>query len=167
MGSRSAAKCLVHIWFCSFLLWNLTGPTSIYFHITTYYTWNIVPFKWSRKYRNYEINYFSPVSRHAREQRGRTETELEISVLSTCEQFSDLHVCRLAQEPHKCRDPTAVFQGDLVVVVGLAVNQVSECATGTPVHICQTVIQQVHQQLDTTLPPYLIFIRNKLHFKIC
>ena len=70
----------------------------------------------------------------------------------TCEQLPDLHIGGLAQESHQGRDAAAVLQGDLVVVVGFAIDQVPQGPAGGAVHIRHTVVQQVHQQLDATLP---------------
>lgn len=74
------------------------------------------------------------------------------SVGRTCDQLPDLHVRRLPQQAHQSRDPSAVLQGDLVVVVGFAVHQVPEGSAGAAVHVGHPVVQQVHQQLDAALP---------------
>lgn len=73
----------------------------------------------------------------------------------TCEQLSNFHVCGLPQQSHQSGDASTVLQGYLVVVIDFAVHQVPQCSTGTAVDICHPVVQQVHQQLDATLPPDL------------
>lgn len=69
----------------------------------------------------------------------------------TGQQLSDLHVRRLPQQPHESRDAPAVLQGDFVVVVGFAVHQVPQGAARAAVHVGHPVVQQVDQQLDSTL----------------
>ncbi|TNN55731.1 hypothetical protein EYF80_034031 [Liparis tanakae] len=69
--------------------------------------------------------------------------------------LSDLHVCGLAEQSHQSRDAAAVLQGDLVVVIGFAVHQVPQGAAGAAVHVGHSVVQEVHQQLDSTLSPDL------------
>lgn len=73
----------------------------------------------------------------------------------TCEQLSDLHICGLAEQSDQCRYASAVLEGDLVVVVSFAVHQVPQGSAGTAVHVCHSVVQQVHQQLNATLSPDL------------
>lgn len=73
----------------------------------------------------------------------------------TCEQLSDLDVRGLPQQSHQSGYPSAVLEGDLVVVVGFAVHQVSQGSAGTAVDVGHPVVQQVHQQLDAALPPDL------------
>ena len=73
----------------------------------------------------------------------------------TCEQLSDLHICGLPEQSHQSRYSSAVLQGDLVVVVGFAIHQVPQGSAGAAVHVGHPVVQQVHQQLDATLPPDL------------
>lgn len=62
----------------------------------------------------------------------------------TCEEFSDLHVSGLAQQSHQGWDAATVLQGDLVVVVGLAIDQVPKSPAGGAVHVRHTVVQKVH-----------------------
>lgn len=73
----------------------------------------------------------------------------------TCEQLSDLHVCGLAEQSNQSRYAPAVLQRDLVVIVGFAVHQVPQGSAGATVHVSHPMVQQVHQQLNSTLPPDL------------
>lgn len=73
----------------------------------------------------------------------------------TREQLSDLHIRGLPQQSDQSGYPSAVLEGDLVVVVGFAVHQVPQGSAGTAVDVGHPVVQQVHQQLDATLPPDL------------
>lgn len=70
----------------------------------------------------------------------------------TCDQLSDVYIGGLAQQADQRRNASAVLQGNLVIVVSLAIHQVSQCSTSTPVHLGHSVVQQVHQQWDTSLP---------------
>ncbi|KAG7227420.1 hypothetical protein INR49_000426 [Caranx melampygus] len=70
-------------------------------------------------------------------------------------QLSDLYICGLPEQSDQSRYPSAVLEGDLVVIIGFAVHQVSQGSTGTAVDVGHPVVQQVHQQLDATLPPDL------------
>lgn len=72
--------------------------------------------------------------------------------LFTCEQLPNLHVCGLPQQADQGWDPPTVLQGDLVVIVGLSVHQVPQSSTGAAVHVGHPVVQQIHQQLDSSLP---------------
>lgn len=74
---------------------------------------------------------------------------------NTCEQLSDLHICGFAKEAHQSWDAPAVLQCDLVIIIGFAIDQVPQSATGTAVHIAHPVIQQVNQKLDAPLSSYL------------
>jgi len=74
----------------------------------------------------------------------------------TCEKLPDLHVCGLPEQSDQSGYASAVLQGDLVVVIGFAIHQIPQGSTGAAVHICHPVVQQVHQQLDSTLPSNLI-----------
>lgn len=80
----------------------------------------------------------------------------------TCDQFPDLQVGGLAEQPHQRRDATTVFQGDFVVIVGLPVHQVSQGSAGTTVDFRHPMVQQVHQELDASLSPYLQGHRERL-----
>lgn len=73
----------------------------------------------------------------------------------TCDQLPDLQVGGFAEQPHQRWDTTTVFQGDFVVVVGLPIHQVSQRPTGTTVDFGHPMVQQVHQELDAALSPYL------------
>lgn len=73
----------------------------------------------------------------------------------TCDQLPDLQVCGLAQQPDQRGDATAVLQGNFVVIVGLAIHQVSQGSAGTTVDFGHPMVQQVHQELDASLSPYL------------
>lgn len=73
----------------------------------------------------------------------------------TCEQLSDLYICGFPQQSDQRRYPSTVLQSDLVVVIGFAVHQVPQGSAGAAVHIRHSVIQQVDEQLDATLPPDL------------
>lgn len=64
-----------------------------------------------------------------------------VYVVPTCEQLSDLHICGLPEQSDQGRDSSAVLEGDLVVIVGLAVDQVSEGSTGAAVHVSHPVVQ--------------------------
>lgn len=73
----------------------------------------------------------------------------------TCDQLPDLQVGGLAEQPHQCWDACTVLQGDFVIIVGFPVHQVSQGSTGTTVDFRHPMIQQVHQELDASLSPYL------------
>lgn len=73
----------------------------------------------------------------------------------TCDQLPDLQVGGLAEQPDQCRDAATVLQGDFVVIVGFPVHQVSQRPTGTTVDFRHPMVQQVHQELNTSLSPYL------------
>lgn len=73
----------------------------------------------------------------------------------TCDQLPDLQVCGLAKQPHQRWNATTVFQGDLVVIISLPIHQVPQSPTGTAVDFRHPVVQQVHQELDASLSPYL------------
>lgn len=73
----------------------------------------------------------------------------------TCDQLPDLQVSGLAEQPHQGWDPATVLQGDFVVIIGLPVHQVSQGATGATVDFSHPMVQQVHQELDAPLSPYL------------
>ena len=73
----------------------------------------------------------------------------------TCDQLPDLQVGSLAEQPHQGWNPTTVLQGNFVVIIGLPVHQVSQGATGTTVDFSHPMVQQVHQELDAPLSPYL------------
>lgn len=62
----------------------------------------------------------------------------------TCKEFSDLHISSLSQQSHQGRDAATVLKGDLVVIVGLAIDQVPKSPAGGAVHIGHTVVQKVH-----------------------
>lgn len=73
----------------------------------------------------------------------------------TCDQLPDLQVCGLTKQPHQRWDAATVFQGNLVIIVSLPIHQVPQRPTGTAVDFRHPVIQQVHQELDASLSPYL------------
>lgn len=73
----------------------------------------------------------------------------------TCNQLPDVHVRGFPQQTHQSWDSSTVLQGNLVVIVSFPIDEVPQSSAGAPVHLRHPMIQQVHQQRDTTLPPDL------------
>lgn len=70
----------------------------------------------------------------------------------TCHQLLDFSIDRFPQQPQKRRDPSHVLHGYFVLISGLAVNEVPQCTTGILLNLQDSMIQEIHQVLDTSQP---------------